>query len=85
MNELGLGLGGNTMHRSKVKNHVVMIPMAIKVQTEGDHAVALLPGWLLPVGLLATAPTQAEAIHALQEKMMAYWGKNEQPNTGDQR
>ena len=71
------------MHRSEVKNHVVMIPMAIKVQTEGGHAVALLPAWLLPVDLLVTAPTQAEAIHALQEKMRAYWGKTEQPNNTD--
>jgi len=80
MTELGEG-PENTMHRSAVQDLVVMIPMAIKVQTEGDHVVALLPAWLLPVDLLVTAPTEAEAIHALREKMRSYWGKTEQPNT----
>jgi hypothetical protein len=82
MNELGLGLGENTMHRSKVKNHVVMIPMAIKVQREGEHFVAVLPAWQLPIDNLVTSSSYTMAVEMLQERMRRHWcGPTEQPNT----
>ncbi len=70
-----------SMPRSEVRDLVVMIPMRIKVQTEGDHVVAVLPGWILPINNLVTGLTESAAVEALQEKMRQHWGV---PKTGGQ-
>jgi hypothetical protein len=70
-------------HRSPVRERVVLIPMAIRMQDDGGEVVAVLPGWFLPPNTLAKATTEAEAIKALQSAMWNYWGK-QPPNAGDQ-
>lgn len=70
------------MNRGPVEHTVVMMPMMIQVQREGDYFVAVLPAWQLPVGNLVTASSYTLAVEMLQDRMRRHWGgPTEKPNT----
>ena len=70
------------MNRGPVKHKVVMMPMMINVQREGDRFVAALPAWQLPIDNLVTSSSYTMAVEMLQERMRRHWcGYTEQPNT----
>ena len=63
------------MKRSEVVEHVVLMPMKIKTQWEGDKLLAVMPGWSLPAGgLMVEASNTAEALAKLEHRMREYWG-----------
>ena len=63
------------MKRSEVVEHIVLMPMRIKTQWEGDKLVAVMPGWSLPAGgLMVEANNTAEALAKLEGRMREYWG-----------
>lgn len=64
------------MKRSEVVEHVVLMPMKIKTQWEGDKLVAVMPGWELPVvGLMVEGNSMADALAKLESKMRRHWGE----------
>ena len=64
-----------TVKRSEVVEHVVLMPMKIKTQWEGDKLVAVMPGWSLPAGgLMVEANNTADALEKLEHRMREYWG-----------
>ena len=63
------------MNRSDVVKHVVLMPMRVHAQQEGDKTVLLMPAWQLPHGLLVTGVDMDDALEKLEEKMRQYWGK----------
>jgi len=62
------------MRRGVVKRVVVMIPMEIKLQQDGERVIAVLPGWLLPINTFVEANSEEEAVMSLQDEMRKYWG-----------
>ena len=61
------------MARWPVVHHIVLIPMKICTQIEGDKTLAVMPAWALPNGLIESWTDQASAIKSLREKMAIYW------------
>ena len=61
------------MTRGPVVHHIVMIPMKICTQIEGDETIAVMPAWVLPNGLIASGTDQASAIESLRQMMSEYW------------
>ena len=63
------------MTRSDVVKHVVLMPMRVHAQQEGDKMVIKCPAWQLPHGLLVEGVDMDDALEKLEEKMWQYWGK----------
>lgn len=62
------------MKRSDVVEHVVLMPMRIKTQWEGDKLVAVMPGWQLPpAGLIVEGESMVDALDKLDRRMRQYW------------
>ena len=61
------------MTRGPVVHHIVMIPMKICTQIEGDKTLAVMPAWVLPNGLIESGIDQASAIESLHQRMAEYW------------
>ena len=66
------------MKRSAVVDGVVLMPMKIKMQWDGDKLIVVMPGWQLPATgtILAEGDSVAEATEALREKMREYWNRS---------
>jgi len=64
------------MKRSGVFELVVLMPMRVRMQWEGEKLVAVMPGWLLPDrGLLVEGRNVSEALDMLERKMRQYWAE----------
>jgi hypothetical protein len=64
----------NDMKRSEVIEHVVLMPMKIKTQWEGDVLVAVMPAWNLPTNLIVKAKNLRDALDKLEALMRKHWG-----------
>jgi len=65
------------MNRGPVIHRVVLVPIQICTHQEGDKRVAVMPGWTLPIGMIAEGSDEDEAISALRQMMSGYWeGRN---------
>jgi hypothetical protein len=62
------------MKRSGIIEHVVLMPMRIHTQWEGDKMVAVMPAWRLPTGLMVEGENVADALGKLEDQMRRYWG-----------
>ena len=62
------------MKRSEVVEHVVLMPMKIKTQWEGDELVAVMPAWTLPTNLLVKGRNTQDALDKLELLMRKHWG-----------
>lgn len=63
------------MKRTDVVEHVLLMPMRIKTQWEGDKLIAVMPAWRLPTqGLLVEGDNMADALDKLEHRMRQYWG-----------
>ena len=62
------------MERSEVVDHVVLMPMQIKMQREGGKLIAVMPGWLLPTNLIVEGSDTDDALDKLRQRMRQYWG-----------
>jgi hypothetical protein len=60
--------------RIDVVDHVVLMPMRIKTQWEGDKLIAVMPAWRLPTGLVVEGDYMADALDKLERQMRQYWG-----------
>ena len=60
------------MKRGPIVHHVVMIPMRICTQTDGDKTLAILPAWALKQKI-ACGIDQESAIDSLHQRMAEYW------------
>jgi hypothetical protein len=67
------------MKRSEVFEQVVMMPMKIKTQWEGDELVAVMPAWTLPTNLLVKGRNTKEAVSMLEALMLKHWGVPSSP------
>ena len=63
------------MNRGPVIDHIVLMPMRVHAQREGDKTVLLMPAWQLPHDLLVYGDDMDDALEKLEEKMRQYWGK----------
>jgi hypothetical protein len=54
---------------------IVMMPMMVQWQREGEAFVVSLPSWQLPINNTATASTYVNAVKALEQQMREHWGK----------
>jgi hypothetical protein len=61
------------MKRGEVIDYVIEIPMKIKIQSEGDKIVAVLPAYHLPLHILVEEDDMETAIEALRDKVLLYW------------
>jgi hypothetical protein len=64
----------NDMKRSEVIEHIVLMPMKIKTQWEGDVLVAVMPAWNLPTNLIVKATNSQDALDKLEALMRKHWG-----------
>jgi hypothetical protein len=64
----------NDMKRSEVIERVVLMPMKIKTQWEGDVLVAVMPAWNLPTNLIVKAKNSQDALDKLEALMRKHWG-----------
>jgi len=61
------------MNRGPVIHRVVLVPMQICTQQEGNRVVAVMPSWTLPTRMIAEGSDTDEAISVLREMMSDYW------------
>lgn len=60
------------MKRGPIVHHIVMIPMRICTQTEGDKTLAILPAWALQQKI-ASGIDQESAIDSLCQMVAESW------------
>jgi hypothetical protein len=66
--------------RGPVFHTIVMMPMMVQWQREGDAIVVSLPSWQLPLHNTVTASSYAMAVEALQQQMREHWGIKDSPD-----
>ena len=69
--------------RGPVEYRVVLMPMQIKVQREGDAFVAAMPAWQLPVGLIAEGCRLECAVENLANRMREHWSPSSTTTSED--
>jgi hypothetical protein len=61
------------MNKGPVIYRVLLVPMKICTQTEGERTVAIMPAWTLPKETIADGLDIDDAVSNLREKMAIYW------------